>query len=155
MKHRIMTSHSKLMVHDIMQLCFLMQQTYAPYPKWFGTAYSRLACAPHLSPLLHEVLAAPTWPEREIPLCAAYEFVAQMHNDLGITEPLATAVSYFHERPYRVINADRFTIALKNAIASETVKSIPSDIGSIDQFSHSTDLRENPKLRQRLTLLYT
>lgn len=142
------------LVHDMMQLCFLMERTYAPYPKWFGTAFSRLACAPQLAPILHEVLAAPTWQKREIPLCAAYEFVARMHNGLGITEPLDTAVTYFHERPYRVINAGRFTAALKKAITDETVKTIQTDIGSIDQFSHSTDLRENPDLYRRLAVLF-
>lgn len=142
------------LVHDIMQLCFLMERTYAPYPKWFGTAFSRLAGAPQLSPLLHQVLAAPTWQQREIPLCAAYEFVARMHNALGVAEPLGTAVTYFHERPYRVIDASRFTTALKNAITDEAVKSITTDIGSIDQFSHSSDLRENPALYRRLVNLF-
>jgi hypothetical protein len=142
------------LVHYMMQLCFLMERTYAPYPKWFGTAFARLACAPQLSSLLHEVLAAPTWQKREIPLCAAYECVARLHNALGITEPLDTAVDYFHERPYRVIDAGRFTFAIKKAITDETVKSIQTDIGSIDQFSHSTDLRETPDLRRQLVNLY-
>lgn len=142
------------LVHDIMQLCFLMERTYAPYPKWFGTAFSRLACAPQLLPILHAVLAAPTWTEREIPLCAAYELAAEMHNRLAITEPLDTAVTYFHERPYRVINAGRFTTALKQAISDEAIQSIASDIGSIDQFSHSTDLRENTALHRRLAVLF-
>ena len=87
-------------------------------------------------------------------MCAAYEFVAKMHNDLGVTEPMETSVTFFHERPYRVIHAGRFTNALKNAITDETVKNIPTDIGSIDQFSHSTDLRENPVLYHRLAILF-
>ena len=40
------------LVDDLMRLCFLMERQYAPYSKWFGTAFSRLACAPELSPLL-------------------------------------------------------------------------------------------------------
>ena len=145
------------LVHDIMQLCFLMERTYAPYPKWFGAAFSRLACASRLSPILHQVLAAPTWREREEPLCAAYEWTARMHNALGVTEPLDTAVSYFHERPYRVIDADRFTTALKNAISDEAVRHISrrTNVGSIDQFSHSTDLRSHPELHRPLAALYS
>ncbi len=144
------------LVHDIMQLCFLMERTYAPYPKWFGTAFSRLDCAPQLQPILQQVLAAPTWQEREIHLCAAYEFVAKMHNKLGVTEPLDTAVSYFHGRPYRVSDADRFTTALADAIKDETVKTISqhSLVGSIDQFSHSTNLREYPDVYRRLSILF-
>ena len=106
-------------------------------------------------PILQRVLAAATWQKREIPLCAAYEFVAAKHNELSITESLDTAVSYFHERPYKIIHADRFAAALKSAIADETVKAIPTDIGSIDQFSHSTDLRENADFHRRLSVLYT
>lgn len=33
------------LVRDIMRLCFLMERSYSPYPKWFGTAFRRLACA--------------------------------------------------------------------------------------------------------------
>ena len=40
------------LVHNIMNLCFLQEKQYAPYPKWFGTAFGRLACAPELLPLL-------------------------------------------------------------------------------------------------------
>jgi hypothetical protein len=27
------------LVRDIMNLCFLLEKQYAPYPKWFGTAF--------------------------------------------------------------------------------------------------------------------
>ena len=33
------------LVRDIMSLCFLMEKRYAPYAKWFGTAFLRLECA--------------------------------------------------------------------------------------------------------------
>ncbi|NTU80855.1 MAG: hypothetical protein HGA45_15995 [Chloroflexales bacterium] len=31
-----------------MGLCFLIERHYAPYPKWFGSAFQRLACAAEL-----------------------------------------------------------------------------------------------------------
>ncbi|MCP4426777.1 MAG: DUF4037 domain-containing protein [Chloroflexi bacterium] len=142
------------LVHDIMLLCFLMERQYAPYPKWFGAAASRLECAPRLMPILQRVLTAATWQEREIPLCEAFKLAAKKHNQLGITEALDTAVSHFHGRPYKVIHADRFVTAIKNVIADETVKAIPTNIGSIDQFSHSADLREQARLHRRLATLY-
>ena len=40
------------LVRDIMSLCFLMEKQYAPYPKWFGSAFKKLACAEELSPIL-------------------------------------------------------------------------------------------------------
>jgi hypothetical protein len=48
---RIITAR---LVLDLMKLCFLLQKTYFPYSKWFGTAFSRLKCSPpdfyHLVP---------------------------------------------------------------------------------------------------------
>ncbi len=34
------------LIRDLMMLCFLIERVYAPYPKWFGTGFARLACAP-------------------------------------------------------------------------------------------------------------
>ena len=33
------------LVRDVMRLCFLMEKTYAPYPKWLGSAFKQLSCA--------------------------------------------------------------------------------------------------------------
>ncbi len=142
------------LVHDLMQLCFLMERTYAPYPKWFGSAFSRLACAERLTPLLDQILNAQDWQAREEQLCRAYEHVAEMHNELAATEPLAANTRPFHDRPYRIIDAGRFAAALKAAIMDQTIKAIATDIGSIDQFSHNTDLRTDPTLHKKLQSLY-
>ncbi len=142
------------LVHDLMQLCFLMEKRYAPYPKWFGSAFSRLECASSLTPILLQVMSAQDWEIREDYLCLAYETVAQLHNGLRITEPLATEVSNFHGRPFRVISAERYVSALREAITDQTVKNIETNIGSIDQFSHSTDLRSYPQLHKKLQLMY-
>ncbi len=142
------------LVHDLMQLCFLIEKTYAPYPKWFGVAFSRLTCASTLMPTLSQILDAQDWRAREDHLCQAYETVAKLHNGLQITEPLATDVRYFHGRLFRVIGADRFVSALRKALTDETVREIRTNIGSIDQFSHSTDLRSYSELHKKLQLLY-
>jgi hypothetical protein len=78
-----------------------------------------------------------------------------MHNALGITVPLPTKVSPFHGRPFQVIHGEVFSNTIKATIRDEAVKRIPTDIGSVDQFSDSTDLLENTALRQRLKALYT
>ena len=49
------------LVRDLMRLCFLMERQYAPYPKWFGTGFSKLACAPTLTPVFERALAAQSW----------------------------------------------------------------------------------------------
>lgn len=100
------------LVRDAMGLCFLIERQYAPYIKWFGTAFAHLACAAELSPILRQVLSAPTWSMRETHLSAAYAVVAHLHNRLGITEPQPTQVSAYYNRPFLVIHADSFADAL-------------------------------------------
>lgn len=142
------------LVHDMMQLCFLMEKRYFPYPKWFGSAFTELVCSDSLSPHLNSALDAQNWQEREVHLCAAYEIAAGMHNALGITAPLDGEVRYFHDRPFRVIDAGRFAVAIRGEIEDPQVVGIQTDAGSIDQFSHSSDLRSYPRLHKRLQSLY-
>jgi hypothetical protein len=127
------------LVKDLMRLCFLMEREYAPYIKWLGTAFSRLACASQLAPLLMQVLEASAWEARQTPLCAAYEKVAEMHNRLGITDPLPIGVSPFFRRPFLVIHAGQFVEAIRARIANGAVKVLPEHLGSVDQFTDSTD----------------
>ncbi len=143
------------LVRDLMRLCFLMERQYAPYPKWFGTAFYKLACAERLTPIFRGVMLAQSWREREQSLSQAYEVVAEIHNGLGVTAALPTKVSNFWGRPFKVIHAEQFASAIKAQIQDMVVKSIPVDIGSIDQFSDSTDLVEHTELRGRLKVLYT
>ncbi len=127
------------LVRDVMRLCFLMECKYAPYIKWFGTAFRQLDCAAQLSPVLDQVLTAETWQERQPPLVAAYEFLAGWHNRLGITPPLEAKATSFFNRPFWVIQADRFAQAIWDVIADEAVRGLPQFLGSIDQFTDSTD----------------
>jgi hypothetical protein len=144
------------LVRDVMSLCFLMEKRYAPYPKWFGTAFSQLGCANAMSPLLWDAQQAATWREREASLASAYELLARMHNSLGLTEPMTETVSSFHERPFRVMNSERFADTIRATIKDPAVAKIASRrlIGSIDQFSDSTDMRSWPYWRQTLRRLY-
>lgn len=144
------------LARDVMMLAFLIERQYAPYSKWFGTAFARLACAPRLMPLLTAALSAEDWQTREAHLGAAYSVLAEMHNALGVTAPLPTEVSPFHSRPYHVIHGDRFSDALREAIRDPQVKQIAerTAIGGLDQYSDSTNLREETQLHGRLRGLY-
>ena len=127
------------LIRDLMRLCFLMERRYAPYNKWLGTAFTRLGCADHLCPLFARVFQARSWQEREAGLTPAYEFVARMHNDLAITDPIHAVVSPYYERPFLVIHADRFVNAIRARIDDEDVLALPAHLGSVDQFVDSTD----------------
>ncbi|WP_037309243.1 DUF4037 domain-containing protein [Amycolatopsis orientalis] len=136
-------------VRDLMKLCLLMNRVYPPYSKWLGTAFAALPCAPALTPHLSGALAARSWQEREQHLSPAYEIAAEMHNDLGLTEPLEATVRYFHDRPFRVLDAHRFTDALVATISNSAIRALPP-VGAIDQYVDSTDVtdRGNAHLRR-------
>jgi hypothetical protein len=145
------------LVRDLMRLCFLMERQFAPYPKWFGTAFSRLNCAEELSPILKRVLSAETWQERDQHLSVAYGIVAAKHNALGITKPLPVTAAPFFNRPFNVIHLHRgFAGAIKARIQDPEVRPIAEKrlIGSIDQFSDSTDILSDPTWRMTLRRLY-
>lgn len=130
------------LVKDIMKLCFLMEKQYTPYIKWFGTKFSSLKSSKKLKPILKKVIESNDWKTREKHLSKAYEFIATLHNSLKITKPLRTKVDFFHERPFLVINGRLFASEIKKQIKDARVKSIKLDIGSINQFSDSTNALE-------------
>jgi hypothetical protein len=126
------------LARDLMRLGLLMRRRYPPYSKWLGTAFARIPGAAGLSTLLTAAISARDWARREQYLCRAYSMVASWHNELGLTPPLDTRVRGFYERPYQVIDAARFTAALREVIADPRVRRLPLT-GGIDQFTDSTD----------------
>jgi hypothetical protein len=144
------------LVRDLMRLCFLMERTYAPYSKWFGSAFRRLICAAVLEPIFRSVLSASLWRARQRALCDAYRIIAQMHNKLGLTRPLPEDATSFHERPFLVIHGGEFAKRIVERIDDEPVRVIANKtlIGSVDQFSDSADLLTTAHLRPVLARLY-
>jgi hypothetical protein len=127
-------------VMELMRLCFLMEKRYWPYNKWFGSAFAELECSHVLAPTLTAIFESSNWSDREQHLNQAYVHVAQMHNNLGITDPVDPSISHFFDRPYRIIHAERFSEALLARLDSRFLKSIGRFIGSVDQFADSTDI---------------
>ena len=72
------------LIGEVMRLCFLIERVYAPYTKWFGTGFSRLACAPGMSPWIQNALEGKNWREREEALSQVYVRVAEMTNALNL-----------------------------------------------------------------------
>lgn len=128
------------LVRDVMSLCFLMERQYAPYAKWFGTAFSKLSCASTMEPILRRAQFATSWEERQGALGEAYEELAKMHNALEVTKEMRVQVSYFHDRPWKVIHGEEFAQALIAEISDPEMKAIAerSLIGSVSQWSDNT-----------------
>jgi hypothetical protein len=144
------------LVRDLMRLGFLMERVYAPYPKWFGTAFQRLGCGPQLLPVLTSVLHARSWQERECHLVAAYEALARLHNALGVTRTMPEAPCPFFGRPFQVMALHGFADELLRGITDPAVQALARRplIGNIDLLSDNTDLLAHPLWQPALRHLY-
>ncbi len=141
-------------VRNIMGLAFLLEKAYAPYAKWFGTAYAQLACASDLKPMFDRIWQAESWQPREAALNEAYLYLAHWHNRLQLTPTLSAEVGFFHERPYRVIHTDQYADALYKQIQDPQVHALPPGLGNIDQLSDSTDILSDPKRYPKFASLF-
>ena len=134
------------LVRDLMRLCFLIERQYAPYTKWLGTAFSRLQCAPALTPLFQSALCGSDWKQREAALVPATQEVARLFNDLCVTEPQEPTVRHFWGRPFLVLGSGRFV----EACMAKTPLARLGYVGGIDQFADSTDVLSYPPAARRL-----
>lgn len=144
------------LVRELMRLCFLLESQYAPYAKWYGTAFARLACGPALTPLLDDLLEARDWQVRDAAYAVAVERVAAMHQDAGLCLDVPAVPSQFHERPFRVIWGERFAESLLASVEDPAIVALAKRrlIGGIDQFSDSTALHEDVSRRAGIRALY-
>lgn len=128
----------------LMQVCFLQERRYWPYPKWFGTAFAQLAAGAVIGPLVDAALAAPDQDN----VAAVLEAVAARHNALGLTAELDPTCGPFQVgidnavRPYRVLNAGRFATACQEAIEDPALRALTA-VGAFDQLTHSADALRN------------
>lgn len=128
----------------IMEMAFLQQRRYQPYPKWFGRALTELEAAPQLAPLLDEATTGPVDQQRLDALLGALCVLAEAHNDLGITAPVTPRIAPFEVgmndavRPYRTLNIGEFIDATIDSIEDASLRNLPR-VGSIDQLTHADD----------------
>ncbi|WP_083418063.1 DUF4037 domain-containing protein [Pseudofrankia sp. BMG5.36] len=126
------------LTRDLVRLCLLMNRVYPPYGKWLGSAFARLPCAGVLTPVLTAALAATGWHDRERHLTRAYGTIADLHNELGLTDWVEPTARPFHDRPFQVLDADRFTTALTDTITGPKLHARPLT-GALDQSIDNTD----------------
>lgn len=144
------------LVRDLIRLAFLIERRWAPYSKWLGRAFTDLALAADIGPLLRRALSASDWREREAALCAAASVLGAATNRLGLAEPVDPAPRRFHERNIRVVGAERFTEALTAAVTDPEVRALLARLGqragatvaalpgAIDQAIDSVDVLSHP-----------
>ena len=131
------------LVRDMMRLCLLLERRHAPYSKWLASAFAELPVATALIPSLEGAVSARDHPTRERHLCTAYETVAQIQNRSGLAEALDPACRTYHGRPYMVLHAERFAIALHETVTDPILRRLPRT-GGVDQWADSTSLLQRP-----------
>lgn len=132
------------LVRDIMRVCFLLEGRYAPYAKWFGSAFARLASSEALMPMLTAVLKAETWEPRQARLAQACLAVAEMHAAAGFPLSVTPRIGPYYDRPFPTINAEDISADLAVGIVDPLLRGRPV-VGSIDQITDATPLIAAPE----------
>ena len=130
-------------VRDIINLCFLLERQYAPYPKWFGTAFKELTCHDQFLPYLWVAQTASAWKDREDAFNKVYKHLSSMHNGLGIAGIIPDDASYFYDRPFKVMNGEEIARMIMKHVSDENIRQFADRrlIGNIDQITDNTDFR--------------
>jgi len=82
------TIYFGLCLKRLMELCFALNQRYAPYTKWLNSTFRHLPkYADELAPLIDGAFAATSWKQRVKILVEANYVVAYALADLGLTDP--------------------------------------------------------------------
>jgi hypothetical protein len=108
----------------VMRLCFLIDERYAPYTKWFGSAWSKLPSAVDLAPHLVAALQADAWQTREAALGAAFMSLGQHQLEADIPGAIDPVLKSYFSRPYTVVNADAMAGALRKAIRDPLLRGV-------------------------------
>lgn len=137
----------------LMRLCFLYQDTYAPYSKWFGTAFSKLDVGTKIKLAIEGALSASSLTEREEKIVEAQALVADLHNASGLTDFVEYRIEYYFGRNIKVIFADKFAQAAARELRSTPFGKIPL-IGTFSQIGGLSEFSDEKKYYRRITQLY-
>jgi hypothetical protein len=131
------------LARDLMRLAFLIEDRYAPYSKWFGTAFAALPCASDIGPKLDAVLDAGDWRSRDAALAQAALALGALQLARGVPGAVAPRIEPFHGRPFSVVNSEAIIAALMGAIEDPALRALPV-IGGLDQVTDATPVIEAP-----------
>lgn len=137
----------------LMRLCFLYKDTYAPYSKWFGTAFSRLDVDGKVKHTINLALSANSLEEREDRIVEAQALVAEMHNASGLTELVDYQIESYFGRNIKVIFADKFAEVTVNELINTAFENVPL-IGTLSQIGGLSSFADEKECYARIAKLY-
>lgn len=98
------------LAREAMLLALLLDRVWAPDAAGLGRAFSALSTG--LAPLLGELLAARTWPERQDAYAGLAEALLARQAALDLTGPLPPRAELLPDRPFWVVRGERVAAAL-------------------------------------------
>lgn len=137
----------------LMRLCFLYRERYAPYSKWFGTAFRHLDVDQSIKDLIERALHSRGLGDREDALVKAQASVAALHNESGITKPVAYQIESYYGRDIQVIFADKFAQAVAEECKGTVFESMPL-IGTLSQIGGLSAISDECRYRNDIQKLY-
>lgn len=137
----------------LMRLCFLYENRYAPYSKWFGTSFSALPVNPQIKTEIELALAARHVAAREQHLVSAQSLVAQLHNESRLTPPVSTIAQPYFGRDIQVIDTGKIAQAMQKEIADQTLQTLPL-FGTLSQVGNFVALSDDVKHQSAIRALY-
>lgn len=128
----------------LMEMAYLQQRQYQPYPKWFGAGFQRLPLARVLGPLVDAALDQEPTQHTNGPLQQALLVLAAGHNDLEVSDRVEATITDFAVgvndavRPFPVLNTAAFIDTTVNSITDPAMAKLPR-FGALDQLTHGDD----------------
>lgn len=137
----------------LMRLCFLYKDTYAPYSKWFGTAFNKLDIDENIKLKINSVLKATDLEECENSLVEVQALVTDLHNASELTEKVDYSVESYFGRDIKVIFADKFVDAAVERLKGTAFENIPL-IGTMSQFDGLSDFADEKAYYEQIKRVY-
>ncbi len=137
----------------LMRLCFLYKNTYAPYSKWFGTAFNKLDVDVRIRQAIQGALSADDIITREDNLLKAQSYVADLHNASGLTEYVDYKIESYFGRDIKVIFAEKFAEAVSRRLKGTALENSPR-IGTASQMGGVSSVVDDMVYFKPLTGLY-
>lgn len=137
----------------LMRLCFLYYNQYAPYSKWFGTAFNNLRIDDKIKETLLLALSTDDLENRENYLVNAQALVGELHNDCQITPFVSAEIGSYFGRDIKVIYPDNFVKAIMEKLKNTAFENIPL-IGTLSQVGNFTAIYEENRFSNQVKGLY-
>lgn len=131
-----------------------IKDTYAPYSKWFGTAFRRLDIDDKIKQTIDHALSADNLAEREKSLVEAQAFVADLHNTSGLTKFVDYQIENYFGRDIKVIFSDKFAEAAAMELIGTVFENVPL-IGAISQIGGVASITDDTKYYKQIMRLYS